>query len=67
MAEKTTVPGLLKDKKTGVVINTNNGEYEQILAAREKNNEQNRIKRMLDELNNKVCNLEALIKTHLKV
>jgi len=67
MQEKTNVPGFTKDKKTGTVINTNQGEYEQILAAREKQHEQNRIKRMLDELNSKVCDLEQLIKTHLKV
>lgn len=34
--EKTNVPGYMKDPKNGMVINTNEGEYEQILAAREK-------------------------------
>lgn len=34
--ETTNVPGLLKDRRTNVIINTNIGEYQRVKAAREK-------------------------------
>jgi len=36
MFEKTDSPGYLKNTKTGVVINSNDGDYQRVVAAREK-------------------------------
>jgi len=62
---KTTVPGLLKNKKTGTVLNTNIEEYNLALAGRQRNKEiqtmkqeivllQIRIEMILDHLGMKV-------------
>lgn len=44
-------PGFVKDMKTGVVINTNMGEYERILEKRKH-------KRELESLNNELSNIK---------
>ena len=44
MYEKTNFPGYMKDKQTGMVINTSVDEYEQILAHREKQKKEKEMK-----------------------
>lgn len=61
---KTDAPGFIKDQKTGVVTNTNLGEYQAILARRRLKaendtliNEIKTIRRDLDEVMRELKNL----------
>ena len=47
---KTSVPGLLKDKKNGMIINKNEAEYQRVLAGRQKNKELQFMRREIDTL-----------------
>jgi hypothetical protein len=38
--DMTNVPGFMKNRKTGVIINTNTGQYDMILAQRKKAKEE---------------------------
>lgn len=46
----TNIQGLKKDPKTGVIINTNAGQYELILAQRKKIHEENILVRRVEAL-----------------
>ncbi len=61
MLEKTNVPGLVKNKRTGAVINTNEGEYEQILAAREKRRQEESIHMQIKNMAEEIRNLKELV------
>lgn len=45
---KTSVPGYVKDDRTGVVLNTNVGEYKMILEARRRKLENDTLKARLE-------------------
>lgn len=57
--QKTNAPGLLKDVSSGVVINTNNGEYDRILAERKKKREQDEIKNRVDSLSKRIDEISS--------
>ncbi len=51
---KTTVPGLIKNKKTRTIINTNVGEYKQVLAGRKRNKEFQLMKQEISQLREQI-------------
>jgi hypothetical protein len=59
--QKTNTPGLLKDISTGVVINNNNGEYERILAERQKKREQDDLKMRVQALSVRIDEMSDCI------
>lgn len=52
-------PGLMRDEKTGVIINTNDSEYQLILQQRQHESE-------IDKMNREVEELKQLVKAMLK-
>ena len=74
MYEKTNIPGYMKDKKSGIVINTNNREYEQILELREKRKKElenehkiEKIEHDIHELKNNLEEIKELLKKALRI
>jgi len=59
--EKTNAPGLVKDPKKGLVINTNVGEYENILAARKKKSCDEELKMAVKELQNQMIEVKKAV------
>lgn len=63
---KTSIPGLLKDKKTGVVINTNTTELERYNIEKNRILDQQMINKKVDELTNTVNELKEILKLMVK-
>lgn len=59
--DMTNVPGFMKHKKTGVVINTNNGQYQMILAQRQKAKTEKILEQRVEELEKQVSFLLSKI------
>lgn len=55
--QKTNATGYIKDTQTGMVINTNNGEYEKIVAAREKESQR---KSLEEDVRNMMVEMKEL-------
>lgn len=69
MLRKTTVPGLVKDTRTNLVINTNTKEYEDIVAQRKRKhetdmlwNELRTLSTTVKALQNEIVELRNMIK-----
>ncbi len=59
---KTEVPGLLRDETTGALINTNDHQYEQILAQRKKAKETKSLEMRLADAEARIKVLEDIVK-----
>lgn len=59
--EKTNAAGYMKHSKTGVVINTNEGEYKQILAAREKLAKEQALKSEVTNLKSELDTMKSML------
>jgi hypothetical protein len=59
---KTPIPGLVKNKRTGAFLNTNIGEYHQVVAGRKQNKELHSMKVDIEILKKQVA--ELMIKIH---
>lgn len=59
--QKTNFPGLMKDKRTNMIINTNTAEYDRILAQRAKEkSSKDQINSLADRMNIVEKNLEEI-------
>lgn len=59
---KTSEPGMVKDKATGAIINTNMGAYEAIKRAREAKKEREGLVHKVNELEIQVQDLQNKVK-----
>lgn len=59
--EKTDAKGFLKDSKTGVVINNNMVELDQILAAREKKNRERDMEQKVERLESDILDIKSML------
>ena len=59
-------PGYLKDKDTGVVINTNTAEYERILERRRHQKEMHEVNNEVNSLKEELEEMKKLLKKALK-
>lgn len=59
--EKTDSPGYLKNTKTGVVINNNDGDYQRIVAAREKYEAEQALKNEVNTLKSDVKEIKDML------
>ena len=59
-------PGYMKDKNTGVVINTNTAEYERILERRRHQKELSKVNNEVDSLKQELEEMKKLLKKALK-
>ena len=59
---KTTVPGLMKDKDIGTLINTNIDEYNTILAHRDKKKIEDRLKDEVKSLQSDLAEIKLLLR-----
>lgn len=57
MLEKTNTPGLARDPKTGMLVNTNMGEYDQIKARMKAKKEEQELRRRIEVLEAQVAEL----------
>lgn len=60
--QPTSVPGLVKEEKGVMVINTNYGEYNKILAHRKKNSEDKQFKNDMRKLQQDVQEMLNLLR-----
>jgi hypothetical protein len=59
-------PGYMKDKNTGVVINTNTAEYERILERRRHQKQLSEVNNEVDSLKQELEEMKKLLKKALK-
>lgn len=59
---KTNVPGLVKDQRSGVVINNNSEQYNSVLAARVKAKEMREIKNNISKLQRTVEEIQEQLR-----
>ena len=59
---KTTVPGLMKDKVIGTLINTNIDEYKTILAHRDKKKIEDQLKDEVKSLQSDLAEIKLLLR-----
>jgi len=59
---QTGIPGLLRDMRTGALINTNSAELQQYISERERVTHQKDIDRRVTELTEAVTEIKELLK-----
>lgn len=58
---KTDQPGYLKDTRTGVIINTNDTDYQKILAGRQKQQESVQLTERIGKLETGLDDIKSLL------
>lgn len=65
MAEfvKTDMPGFVRDKQTGIIINNNIDQYKEFARQREKSKEYNNMKAELASMQQQIAKLTSLVQS----
>lgn len=63
----TNVPGLYKNTRTGVIVNTNIGDYQKVVALRKKKKMDEQFKEEFYNLKNDVANLQSSLNDIIKL
>jgi hypothetical protein len=58
---ETDHPGYIKNTETGVIINTNEDEYQKFLAAREASKKNNNLCKRMSELEHELRDIKGLV------
>ena len=64
--QKTNATGYVKDNRTGIIINNNDGDYQRILASRAKDAESKSMKEDVENLKSSVGEIKAVLTEILK-
>jgi hypothetical protein len=59
---KTSIPGLVRDMSTQVIINTNDAEYNRILEQRKQHKQTQAVQHQIDSLKNEFIELKEMLK-----
>ena len=59
---KTSIPGLVRDISTQVIINTNDAEYSKILEQRKQHKQSQAVQHQIDSLKNEFIELKEMLK-----
>jgi hypothetical protein len=59
---KTSIPGLVRDMSTQVIINTNDAEYSKILEQRKQHKQSQAVQHQIDSLKNEFIELKEMLK-----